>query len=672
MTVCGLRFWYCAVLLWVSLPVPLSVIAQDAATTAEPATTTRAPVDLDPFLRRDAYLDIKISPTGEYYAATVPLEDRTFLAVLRRSDKAVTAKLQIGEDAIVDEFWWVNDERVMASVAEKLGRNDQPSLTGELVAVNADGERGKWLTHRYGETYTLMHGTLPGDDRHVLITAVAYGENPETVLEKMDVYDGRRRAVSSAPVRNADFVTDAAGVARFASGAGNNNVRKLYYRERKGADWELINDESVSGIGEYALGFSADGLTAYLQSERRAGPDAIVAWNPATRERKDVLVDTVVDPYNVLRAVDNDAPVGARYMHDRVRTRFFDPQSPTAKAYRQLEKAFPDSAVAITSATKDGKLLLVQVWSDRNPGDFYLFDTEKKQVDLVFSRRKWFEPANLPPTRSVELTARDGLKLHGYLTLPIGSQPGVNQPGANQSGGNRPATPQPMVLLPHGGPFGIFDEWWYDNETQMLAAAGYAVLRINYRGSGNYGRAFHVAGAREWGGELQDDLTDATRWAIAQGIADPKRICIYGASYGGYAALMGAAKEPDLYRCAAGYVGVYNLEKMHRDDARSARSMMHWANDWLGDRKDLAAVSPTELAHKIKVPVFLAAGGKDKRAPVEHTEQMEKALKKVGVPVESLYFPHEGHGFYTEEHQREFYTKLLAFLSRHLGGATAK
>lgn len=664
----GWRVWCSAAVLWVSFAAQAQNVAgpvapgqgdlkQSDQKQSDPAPADAGQIDLGPFLRRDGYQDIKISPTGEYYAATVPLEDRTILAVLRRSDKAVTAKLQIGEDAIVDQFWWVNDERVMASVAEKIGRNDQPSRTGELIAVNADGERGKWLTHRYADTYTLMHDDLPGDDRHVLITAVAYGENPETVLEKMDVYDGRRRAVSSAPVRNARFTTDRAGVARFAHGSGNDNIRKLYYREKQGADWVLINDESVSHVGEYALGFSADGLTAYLQTERRTGPDAIVAWNPATGERKELLADPVVDPYSALHAVDSDVPVGASFMHDRMRTRFFDPQSPTAKLYRQLEKAFPDSAVAITSATKDGKLLLVQVWSDRNPGDFYLFDTAKKQVDLVFSRKRWFKPADLPPTRGVEIAARDGLALHGYLTLPVGKPAGA---------------PQPMVLLPHGGPFGIFDEWWYDNETQMLAAAGYAVLRVNYRGSGNYGRRFHQAGAREWGGRLQDDLTDATRWAIAQRIADPRRICIYGASYGGYAALMGAAKEPDLYRCAAGYVGVYNLEKMHRDDARSARSMRNWANDWLGDRDDMAAISPTGLAHRIKAPVFLAAGGKDVRAPVEHTEQMEKALEKAGVPVESLYFPNEGHGFYTEPHQREFYAKLLAFLSRHLGGATAK
>jgi dipeptidyl aminopeptidase/acylaminoacyl peptidase len=195
---------------------------------------------------------------------------------------------------------------------------------------------------------------------------------------------------------------------------------------------------------------------------------------------------------------------------------------------------------------------------------------------------------------------------------------------------------------------------------------------VNYRGSGNYGRAFLHAGAKQWGRKLQDDLTDATRWAIAQKIADPERICIYGASYGGYAALMGAATEPGLYRCAAGYVGVYDMVKRHKALAGDSRSGQAWADDWMGRREDMAAISPTGLAGRIKVPVFLAAGGKDRVVPVEHTEAMEKALKAAGVTVESLYFPHEGHGFYIEAHRREFYTQLLAFLSRNLGGATAK
>jgi dipeptidyl aminopeptidase/acylaminoacyl peptidase len=268
----------------------------------------------------------------------------------------------------------------------------------------------------------------------------------------------------------------------------------------------------------------------------------------------------------------------------------------------------------------------------------------------------WIDPAKGAPTRGVSFEARDGLTLHGYLTLP---------PGAD------PSTPRPMVLLPHGGPYGIYDRWGFDEEVQILARAGYAVLQVNYRGSGNYGRAFKLAGAGEWGRKMQDDLTDATRWAIERKIADPARICVYGASYGAYAALMGVAREPDLYRCAAGYVGVYDMVKMHKDDSGDSRSSRNWALDWLGPRENMAEISPTGMAARIKVPVFMAAGGKDQRTPIEHTERMEKALKAAGVPVETLYYPNEGHGFYVEAHRREFYTRLLAFLSRHLGGATA-
>jgi len=640
------RSWCCA--------VPLSIVLLAGVPQAAHSADT---VDLDMLLRRDTYDDIKLSPTGEYYAATVPLADRTVLAVIRRSDKAVTGKIHIGEDTVIADFWWVNDERVVASVAEKRGRNDTPTLTGELIAMNADGSKGKWLTSKVDYTYAWMHGLIPGDDRHILITSTAGGDNPEISLEKMDIYDGSRSPVSAAPVRWASYTTDASGAARFALGSGNDNVSKLYYRAKPGGDWSLINDESVSGVVMSALGFSADGRLAYLWSERKTGPDAILSWDPSTGERKEVLADPVVDPIATVRAFDTGAPVGARYMHDRLGTRFFDPVSPVAKVYRQLEKAFPDDAPFVTSATRDGKLLLVQVMSDRNRGDFYIFDTVAKKVDPLTSRRIWIDPAKLPPTRRVQFAARDGLVLHGYLTLPSGASS---------------ESPLPMVLLPHGGPFGIYDAWWFDEEVQILAAAGYAVLRVNYRGSGNYGRAFKMAGAKQWGRAMQDDLTDATRWAIEQKIADAGRICIYGASYGGYAALMGAAREPDLYRCAAGYVGVYDLEMMHRDDSRSARFARNWALEWLGERKDMAAVSPTGLAGRIKAPVFLAAGGKDRRAPIEHTEKMEKALKAAGVPVETLSFPHEGHGFYTDEHRREYYTKLLDFLSRHLGGARAK
>ena len=640
---------------------------------AAPAlASTAGTVDLEPFLKQDQYERVKISPDGAYFAVTMPLEDRTALVIVRRADGTPTSKIMGEADSVVDDFWWANNERVVVSMASRYGSRDTPSVRGELHAVNADGKNIKLLASPYGvntnpgisstyrsefEAAVFMLDTLRAEPNKVLVSAMPVSSSdPYVRIEKLDIYTRKRDLLATAPVRRASFVADTGGEVRFAHGADTDNVAKLYYRERSGEKWRLVNDEGVTDRREFPLGFNADGSLAYLQAERDEGPDAIVTWNPATGEYREVLRDAVADPYQILYDLDGHTPIGASYMTDRVHNRFFDEGHPTARFYRSLEKAFRGDAIRMTSATADGKEVLLYAWSDRNNGDYFLFNTQTRQADRLFSRREWFMPDAMPASRQVTFKARDGMTLHGYLTEPRGA----------------PAGPKPMVLLPHGGPYGVFDGWSFDDDAQILAAAGYAVLRVNYRGSGNYGRAFLQAGNQEWGGRMQDDLTDATRWAVREGVADASRICIYGASYGGYAALMGVAREPDLYRCAVGYVGVYDLPMMHRDASGRSRSGRTWALEWMGDRNALAARSPVNLADRIKAPVFLAAGGKDDRAPIEHSERMEKALKKAQVPVETLYYPNEGHGFYTAEHRREYYTRLLAFLSRHLGGATAR
>ena len=648
---------------WTTMLVALLWVAGPASAWAQ------GHVDLEQYLKRDGYGRIKISPDGRYYAATVELEDRGGLVILRRSDKKVVAGTSGVKDSVVNDFWWAKDDRVVLSTAERFGSRDEPYATGMLFALGVDGSRVKTLVgpksvpglvEVYGgggpvEVASLID-TLPDDPSNVLISTWDLGLNPMTRVEKLDVYTGHRALVASAPVRRADFLTDVAGHARFAEGRRDDNFDKLYYRDSDDAEWRLINDEAQSGHYESALGFSQDGVTAYLQVMQENGPDAVVAWNTRTGERRQVQRDAVVDPYGSVFDRDGRTLIGMQYMDEKVQTRLFDESTETSRIYRALARAFPDAAVTITSYTRDGRLALVQVWNDRTPGDTYLFDTRTMTASGVFVRREWFDPAKLPAMRAVAVKARDGLMLHGYLTPPR---------GATATG------PVPMVVMPHGGPYGIFDELSFDEDTQMLAEAGYAVLRINFRGSGNYGASFRRAGAREWGARMQDDLTDSTRWAIAQGIADPARVCIYGASYGGYAALMGAAREPDLYRCAIGYVGVYDLEAKHRDNSRAARWLRNWSDDWMGERDALDARSPVLLAAQIKAPVLLVAGGEDSTAPIAHSKKMERALRHAGKPVETLYVSSEGHGFYTDEHRREYYTRLLDFLARHLGGATA-
>ncbi len=628
-------------------------------------------LDLETYLKRETFVDIKLSPGGDYYAATVPMEDRTALAILSRETGKITGSFVPPRNNHATDFYWVSDQRVLIGLAEKWGSLDAPRPTGELYAINANGGRGELLVgyrvegkgpgsriqpKKVEAVAAFLIDSMPQEEGNVLVSVWPFSADPYTRVDRLDVSSGRRVTVARSPVRRADFTSDPNGQIRFAHGAGADNVNKLYHRDTSGDTWKLVNDEAVTGRIETAMGFSEDGKTAYLRVQQADGPDAIVGWDPATGTRTPLLRDPVVDPDRLIYRPGTRVPVGALYFGDTPRTRFFDETSEDARLYRSLEASFGGDAVFITSSTRDGRHVLVEAWSGSNPGDFYIFDIAAKKAEHLISRSDWVDPQKTAKVQPFAFKARDGMQLHGYLTLPRAT------PGAKP----------PMVVMPHGGPFGVYDSGSYNREAQMLAAAGYAVLQVNFRGSGNYGRAYEHAGAKQWGGAMQDDVTDATRWAIAQGHADAGKVCIYGASYGAYAAMMGAAREPGLYRCAAGYVGVYDLPMMHTTgDIQKSGSGSTYLKEWLGSPAELASVSPVNIADRIKVPVFLAAGGEDERAPIQHTRRMEAALQKAGVPVESLYYSTEGHGFYTDPHRREYYGKLLAFLSRSLGGETA-
>ncbi|WP_408952974.1 alpha/beta hydrolase family protein [Lysobacter sp. Hz 25] len=669
-----MKHWGSALLLAGLLAAPIvGVGAAESAASAGAAAQGAAVqgVDVEAFVKPDTFTDVKLSPTGEFYAASVPMEDETALVIFTRADMKRTGTFRVGKNNHVDDFWWVSPTRVLIGMAQKLGSRDAPIPTGELFAINANGTGADVLIgyrvqsrgagtriqpKKVEDVAGFLVDDLPADDKGVVISVQQFSADAYTRAERLDTITGQRNRLAIAPVRNARYMTDNAGVVRFALGFGTDLRRKLFYRADEKAEWVLLGSDTQDEVMDHPIGFSADDSVAYFQSEQTQGPDAIVAYDLATRTRKEVLRDKTADPDRIIYRNNTRIPVGVFFADGKPRTVFFDNASPEARQYRSLEAAFPGDAVRITSQSADGQLALVQVWNDRSPGDLFLFDKANKHAAHVLSRRSWFDPAKRAPVRAINLRARDGLPLSGLLTTPKDSS----------------GKSLPLVVMPHGGPFGIQDAWRFDDDSQLLADAGYAVLQLNYRGSGGYGRAFLEAGKREWGGKMQDDVTDATRWAIEQGIADPSRICLYGASYGAYASLMGVAKEPALYRCAAGYVGVYDLPMMHTTgDIQRRGSGEAYLRSWLGSPEALDKVSPTRLADRIKVPVFLAAGGEDERAPIVHSEKMEKALRQAGVPVETLYYKTEGHGFYREEHQREYYTRLLAFLSKSLGGRLA-
>lgn len=656
-----------------ALLLPAFASAQTAAPAqAGTAPGNAAPYNIGDFIRDDRFVDVKISPKGTYVAATVPLgnDDKTVMVILKPGQKEPYGHVTLKErNTHVAQFWWVSDDRLLFSIGERTGGLEQPVSFGEIWGTNADGtKQGIVAGARIGGTSRSSSGkaraesasiqmvdTLIDSDSDVLVSVVPFaaGDIPFTTLERMNVFTGTRKPVARAPVRGASFLTDLAGQARFASGLNREYKEVLYYRKDDKSEWKVINDESVTGKAMSALGFSADNATAYIQADEDEGPDSLRAFDVATETMKQVARDETVDPAALVNAVGKRYPIGVAFWGGRrPRFEYFDADSADAKLHRLLQSKFDGDVVVQTSYTADGSHVLLEVTGDRNPGELFIFDTQAKKIDPFMNRADWLDRSRLGRIQPGYFKSRDGVDIDVMLTTPAGS-----------SGKN-----MPLIVHPHGGPFGVQDFWGYDRDVQMMTAHGYAVLQVNFRGSGGYGKAFLESGHKQWGLSMQDDLTDATQWAIREGIADKNRICIYGASYGGYASLMGVAKEPDLYKCAVGYVGVYDLNMLW---GRGDISQSSFGRDFLGEtlgKDQLDSSSPNKLASRIKVPVFLAAGGADVRAPQSHSEVMAQALKAAGKPVETMYYSTEGHGFVKEENQIAYYTKLLQFFERHIGG----
>ncbi len=614
------------------------------------------PIPLEQFLKRDVFGTMNISPTGEYFAATVPKDDGSSLVILRRADMKITGKVVLPKNTYVAGFNWVNSERILFSIGEKAGELEAPSGTGEIYGVNFDGKgQGNALigarSSASGSRFlgASILSTLRDVDDFVLVNI--RGEAGTSQVARMNVNSGKYVTIVKSPVRNGSFSVDPLGAVRLVVGAGSDNRSKTFYRTSDKSEWELINDEAVTDKIITSAGFSADGKKTYLESEEPSGPNAVYVLDSVTKEKTLLAVDNNVNPSGFLTSPVDGGMFGISYDDGKPRFEYFEKENPFAKMHSSLQKSLTSQALIPISFTKDGNLAIVQGYADNVPGDFYLYDRTNSKLDYLLSRNAWFKPEMLAKMKPISFVARDGTPIEGYLTIPVGSI------GKNL----------PLIINPHGGPFGPRDDWGYSPDVQILAANGYAVLQINFRGSGGYGRKFMHLGYRQWGRTMQDDLTDATHWAIKEGIANKSRICMYGASYGGYSSIMAVAKEPDLYRCAFGNVGVYDMTAMyHTGDIPDSKSGENFLAETLG-HNDLDSISPNKLASRIKVPVYLAAGREDARAAPKHTEMMYAALQKAGKQSEMIIYEGEGHGNFLLKNRIDFYQRLLGFMDKHIG-----
>ena len=640
------------------------------------AAVTAAPVSFAELARHAQYKMVKISPDGTHIAATSVLANgQTVLSLIDLvHKKGVNIAPREGDDVL--NFWWASPKYVVYSEAEHDGGWDMPIATGELYSVEADGgspnmlygyrmpgmQTGTLVQHATAEYGTAQFlSRIEGDPDDILAIVTSWeGSGSAGALStvyRMDVRNGNKVRVTGAPMREAGFLADHDGHVRFAMGDDLSGNRLIYMRPTDGGDWELL--PQASDDRDWPIAFSIDDKTVWFHC-RGAPGFGICRFDPATRTMSRVWSNPHVEATGLAQGLAEDSVIGVEFTDGRPAVSVFDNQAPGVKALIELMQQYPGEDVQFVSGTVDGSKAIALVEADVDPGTFFLYDRATDKFTPLLQRAAWIDPDQLGRAVPFTFTTRDGLSEQGYVTYPPDKQGAKNLP---------------MVVFVHGGPYGIRDGWAYDPYAQAMATHGYAVLQVNYRGSGGYGYAFEKAGWQQWGGKMQDDVTDVTRWAIQQGIADPHRICIYGGSYGGYAALEGAVSVPDLYKCAIGYAGVYNLRLMYtRGDIPQDLYGKDYLKRVLGtDMTVLAQHSPIYQLDNLKARVMLIVGGRDTRVPPVQGMDMHIALLKRKIAHEWMYKPDEWHGFYNENNIAELFGKVDAFLDANIGpGADAK
>jgi len=597
-------------------------------------------IPLRDFFRNPEQTAFRISPDGRYLSWLAPYERR--LNVFVRPIGGGTATRVTSETArdIGGYFW--KGERIV--FVKDFGGDEN----FHVVSVSLDGAQ---VDLTPGDKVKAdVVDMLEDDDGHLI---VSHNRRDESVFDvfRIDIATGAATMLAQNPGNVTTWHTDHDGKLR-AAGTSDGVNTSLLYREREDQDFTPILTTSFKEAVQ-PLFFTFDNRKLYVASNRGRDKAAIFEFDPATALEGALLVESAeADVEALFHSRKRKVLTSARWVTSKVQRKFFDAH--TEAMYRDIEARLPGYDVTLTSSSKDEDKFVVAAMSDRTPGKRYLYDSNARTLELLADIAPWLPEAQLSSMEPIVFEARDGLAIHGYLTLPQGRDP----------------RNLPVVVNVHGGPWAR-DVWGFNPEVQFLANRGYAVLQVNFRGSTGYGRKFWEASFREWGRKMQDDLTDGVQWLIAQGVADPSRIAIYGGSYGGYATLAGLAFTPDLYACGVDYVGVSNLLTFMKSIPPYWKPFLAMLQEMVGDmEKDeamLRAASPVFSADRIKSPLLIAQGAKDPRVVKSESDQMVDAMRKRGVEVEYLVKDNEGHGFRNEENRFEFYEAMERFLAKHIG-----
>ena len=637
---------------------------------------------------------VKISPTGRYLTWLAPKNKRMNLAIQDRETKQVRWLTNMKEENVVTYVWAKKDRLLFVQQfagREQFGLFACDPDGGNFVVINplerveadADGRGVESAPGSERDLPKALISLLPKDPDHILLDR-SRGRSGLADVIKVNIRNGKETIEERNYINARAWIADANGVLRVAICTDLEEPIRVKYRQDAKSEWRTLGEFSkdlsliqgeASPVEKHwrPSVFAKDNRTLYVKSFMDHDKSAIRTLDPETGEWGPVLfTHPRVEPGDrlanyVLRTgglnsraapdglIFNSAGElgGVAYTDEYPEVQWLDPK--LAKLAKDIDGALRGTRNGIISTTSDGSLMVVRAASDRDPGTFYLYDAAKQELSELGRARKGIDPKVLSEMRPVRFKARDGWEIPGYLTIPIG----------------RPTTKMPMLVVPHGGPYGPRDVWGYSDDVQFFASRGYAVLQINYRGSGGYGLEFQLGGYKGYGRKMQDDLTDGVKWCIEQGLADPARVGIYGASYGGYAVLAGLTFTPELYACGVNYVGVADIESRGIPRSfvgpRVIRESLAIRNvDPVKEADIIRATNPVAHVQNIRAPLFSAYGKNDPRVQFDQWQMLESRLKQYGKTYEIMVAENEGHGFRKLENKLEYFRRVEAFLETNM------
>ena len=586
-----------------------------------------------------------ISPDGTMLAYLAPVNN-VMNIWLKSIDKADDKPITSDKDRGISSFIWALDNKKILYIQDQ-GGNENWRLYGVLLE---DGTIKDYTPFEDVQVHIVAYEKSDLD--HILIE-INKRDPKAHDLFKLNLTTGNLELIAQNTGRVVEWIVDEnlnllAKIETVEDGSYN-----LFFRNSVNDEWRLIATWSVKENIPAVHSLSKDTQYIYAHDSRSSNTSRFVKINTQTGEIIELFVDPEYDITGSL-LIDRDTreALAVSYVKSRLNWVFFRPDiEETFNYLRNIDHG----DISLVSRTLDNMVWIVAFNKDNGPVSYWIFNRKDNKATFLFDHQPLYSNYTLSSMEPISFQARDGLTIHGYLTLPC----------------NGKRENLPLIINVHGGPW-LRDSWGFNPEVQWLANRGYAVLQINYRASKGYGKNFMNAGNKQWGQAMQDDLTDGVHWAIEQGIADPKRVAIYGSSYGGYAALAGATFTPDLYCCAVDIVGISNLTTFIKTIPPYWSSMLEYLHDRVGNpdtqKEFLDAYSPLFHVDKIKIPMLIAQGANDPRVKQAESEQIVAAMKEKGIKYEYLLFPDEGHGFVKHDNKLKFYQVAEKFLAEHLGG----